>query len=128
SESGYTVSEGWSLNDDGYMSTPVVIDGIAYEHLRSQRLMAVDLKTGNKLWESDQRFGKYWSIISNGDRMLALDQNGSLLLLGASREKFNLIDQRKVSDAETWAHVAAADDQIFIRDLKGLSAWIWKTP
>lgn len=128
SESGYTVSEGWSLKDDGYMSTPVVIDGIAYEHLRSQRLMAVDLKTGTKLWESDQRFGKYWSIVSNGDRMLALDQNGTLLLLGASREKFDLIDQRKVSDAETWAHVAVADDQIFIRDLNGLTAWTWKTP
>ena len=60
------------------------------------------------------------------DRILALDQKGKLLLLKANPEKFELLDERKVSDEETWAHLAVCGDELFVRELNALSAFRWK--
>lgn len=122
----FSVTEAWKHKAQGYMSTPVVIDGVAYNHLKSQRVMAIEVETGRERWTSDQSFGKYMSLVAHGDRILALDQRGILLLLRASQEKFEQIDQRKLTDAETWAHLAVADDQLFVRELNALTAYQWR--
>lgn len=121
----FTVAEAWRHKAQGYMSTPVVIDGVAYTHLKSQRVMAIEVATGREWWTSDQAFGKYWSLVACGDRILALDQRGILFLLRASREKFDLLDQRKLTDAETWAHLAVAGDELFVRELNALGVYRW---
>lgn len=123
--SSYTLSPAWTHKAQGYMTTPVIIDGVAYNFLKSQRFMAIEVETGRELWTSDKSFGKYWSLIAQGDRILALDQNGRLYLIRADKSKFDLIDQRKVSEEETWAHLAAADSQLFIRELRALTAFNW---
>lgn len=115
----------WSLKAQGYMCTPVVVGSVAYEHLKNQHVMAVDLKTGKELWTTRESFGKYWSLVANGDRILALDQRGSLYLFKANPEKFELIDQRRISDKETWAHLAVAGEEIYVRELNALVAWRW---
>ncbi len=121
----WTVSESWCLKAQGYMSTPVVIDGVAYNHLKSQRVMAIEVETGRELWTSNESFGKYWSLIACGERILALDQRGVLLSLRANKEKLDVLDKRKLTDAETWAHLAVAGDQLFVRELNALTAWRW---
>ena len=121
----FQVTEAWSHKSQGYMSTPVVIDGIAYNHLRSQRLMAIDLRTGAERWTSKQSFGKYWSLVAQGDRILGLDQRGTLYLLKANPEKLEILDSRKLAEAETWAHLALSGDLLFIRELNALAAWRW---
>ncbi len=78
----------------GYMSTPVVIDGHAYLHLQNQRFTCINLKTGERTWTS-QAFGKYWSLVAQGDRMLALDQRGVLRLIKANPKKFDLLGEIK---------------------------------
>lgn len=125
SEASYSLSQAWTHKAQGYMSTPVVIDGVAYNFLKSQRFMAIEVETGRELWTSDKSFGKYWSLIAQGDRILALDQNGRLYLIRANKSQFDLIDQRKLTDEETWAHLAVADSQLFIRELRALTAYQW---
>ncbi len=121
----WTVTESWRHKAQGYMSTPVVIDGVAYNHLKSQRVMAIEVETGRELWTSNESFGKYWSLIASGDRILALDQRGVLFSLRANKEKLDVLDKRKLTDAETWAHLAVAGDQLFVRELNALTAWRW---
>ena len=121
----FTIIQTWTHKSQGYMSTPVVIDGIAYEHLRSQRVMAIAIATGRELWTSDKSFGKYWSLVAQGDRILALDQRGQLFLFRANQEKFELLDQRKLADAETWAHLAVAGEALFVRELNALVSYRW---
>jgi outer membrane protein assembly factor BamB len=128
SAEAFTVTEAWRHKAQGYMSTPVVIAGVAYVHLRSQRLMAIEVKSGRELWTSDQSFGKYMSFVAQGDRILALDQRGKLFLLRANREKFELLDQRQLTAAETWAHLAGADSDLFVRELNALVAYHWCDP
>ena len=119
----FTVTEAWKHKAQGYMSTPVVIDGVAYNHLKSQRVMAIEVESGRELWTSDKSFGKYLSLVAQGDRILALDQRGQLFQFRANKEKLLQLDQRKLADSETWSHLAVADDQLFVRELNALTAW-----
>jgi outer membrane protein assembly factor BamB len=120
----YTVAESWNNNAAGYMSSPVVIDGHAYLHLQNQRFTCINLKTGERLWTS-QPHGKYCSLVAQGNRILALDQRGILLLIKANTKQFELVDSVKISDDETWAHLAVCGDELYIRELNALAAYRW---
>ncbi len=122
---GSDVVERWSNKAQGYMSTPVIIDGFAYLHLRNQRFTCIDLATGDTKWTS-KPFGKYCSLVANGNRILALDERGILLLIQATPEEFRLIDSLEIADSETWAHLAVADQQLFIRELNAITAYDWQ--
>lgn len=121
----YDTSDAWTLKYEGNMSTPVVVDGHAYVLGKDKRLLCVNLKTGKEAWSTDERFGDYWSLVANKDKILALDNRGMLFLLKANAKEFDLIEKRKVADLETWAHLAVCGDEIFIRDLTGLTLWRW---
>lgn len=127
-DDGFGVTKKWALKLQGYMTSPVFMNGMAIELNRDQRLVAVDLDDGSKLWEIKDKFGKYWSLVTDGTKVLALDQKGELLLFKPTRDDWNLIDRIKVSEEESWAHLAVVDGRIFIRDLKGLTAWAWNQP
>ncbi|MCY2950382.1 MAG: PQQ-binding-like beta-propeller repeat protein [Planctomycetota bacterium] len=126
-DGGFVAEQVWKTNAEGHMSTPIVIDGHAYLHLRSQRFTCIDLATGKACWTS-KPFGQYWSMIVQGDRILALDQRGELLLIRATPDKFDLLDRREISDATTWAHVAMSGEGIFVRELEALAAYRCKSP
>ncbi len=116
--------ESWSNKSQGYMSSPVVVDQHIYLHLKNQRFTCIHADTGQERWTT-QPFGKYWSMVANGDKLLALDQEGELLLLQASPEEFRLSDRRNVG-GEAWAHLAVAGSQIFVRTLDSVKAFQWK--
>ncbi len=120
-----SVSEAWTSKAQGYMSSPVVIDGYVYLHLQNQRFTCIDLKTGERTWTSDP-FGKYISLVAQGDRILALDQRGILLLIKANPKQFELIDQLKVSEEDTWAHLAVSSNELYVRELNALAAYHWE--
>jgi outer membrane protein assembly factor BamB len=115
----------WTNKAAGYMSSPVVVDDHAYLHLQNQRFTCIDLKTGKDKWTTKEAYGKYWSMVAQKDLMLALDERGILYLIKANPEKFELLDTRKISDQETWGHLAVAGDELFIRELNGISAYRW---
>lgn len=118
------VREAWSARAQGYMSSPVVIDDHAYLHLGNGRACCIDLKTGKETWRTSA-FGEYWSMVANRDRILALDQRGELLLIAADPREFRLLDRKEVASAESWAHLAVCGDGVFVRDLRGVSAYVW---
>jgi outer membrane protein assembly factor BamB len=120
----FTVKEAWSNNAQGYMSTPVVIGDHIYMHLQSQRFTCINIKTGERTWTSTS-FGKYCSLIAQGDRIVALDANGTILYLKANPVAFELIDRFPVSESDTWAHLAVSGNQWFVRELDGLIAFRW---
>ncbi|MCB0055720.1 MAG: PQQ-like beta-propeller repeat protein [Caldilineaceae bacterium] len=119
-----TVNLTWDNKAQGYMCSPVVIDGHVYLHLRNQRFTCIDLRTGETKWTTTP-FGKYWSLIVQGDRILALDEDGTLRLIQATPEEFRLVDECKISDQECWAHLAISGEQIVVRELEGLAVYRW---
>jgi outer membrane protein assembly factor BamB len=123
-QSGWKIEQAWSHKSQGYMSSPVVVDRHIYLHLRNQRLVCLDAKTGAERWTT-KPFGKYWSMVANGDKLLALDERGELLLIQASPDEFKLIGRRKVAD-NSWAHLAIVNSEIFVRDLREMKAFAWR--
>lgn len=115
----------WTHKAQGYMSTPVVVQGVAYHHLRSQRLMAINVADGAERWTSGESYGKYWSMVAQADRILGLDERGWLYLLAAAPDQCRILDSRKVSEVETWAHLAVSGDRLLIRELRAIAAWQW---
>lgn len=119
------VEEAWVHKAQGYMSTPVIWEGHAYIHLKSQRFMCLDLKTGEERWTTTESFGKYWSLVRSGNQILALDQRGSLHLLLATPARFVALDKVALTDQEAWAHLAVAGRELFVRDLDSIRAFTW---
>ena len=125
SDAGWALQETWTNKSQGYMSSPVVIGGNIYLHLRNQRFVCLDGKTGQERWTT-KPFGKYWSMVANGDKILALDERGELLLIRANPDQFDLIDRRTIAD-DTWAHLALCGQEVFVRELNGMTALQWKS-
>lgn len=119
------VEQLWRNKVQGYMSSPIVIGNHAYVHLRNQRFACLDLTTGKEAWIT-KPFGKYWSLVASGDRILALDETGDLRLIRATPDAFELLGEAKVADEESWAHLAVEGRELYVRDLEGLTAYEWK--
>ncbi len=129
----YDVAEGpeglaasllWSHKSHGYMSSPVIVDGHAYLHLGSGRLICLDLDSGVERWVSEP-LGKYWSMIVQGKKLLALNDLGELYLIAANPERLEILDRREIADSSTWAHLAVLGDGLVVRDLEGVSTYRW---
>lgn len=125
SGSKFSTTDAWESKTQGYMSSPVVIGGHAYLHLRNQRFTCIDLATGKETWTT-KPYGKYWSLVAQGDRILALDERGELLLIRADPTKFDLLDSRKISSDPTWAHLAVCGEELFVRELNAMVVYRWK--
>ena len=65
-------------------------------------------------------------MVANGKRILALDNRGFLLLIHSSPKGFKLVDKVEISGRPTGAHLIVCGDEVYIRDLKGLTAYRWK--
>ena len=122
----WKASELWENKGQAYMCSPILYKDHVYLHLRNQRFACYNLKTGKEAWVSDKRFGKYMSLVRQGNQILGLDQNGMLYLINATPEKLDILDSKKVSSQETWAHLAVSGSQIAIRELKAIAVYDWK--
>lgn len=115
----------WRNKLQGYMSSPILIGENIYMHQRNQRFASINLETGKENWIT-KPFGKYWSMVSNGKKILSLDSDGELILIEASPQEFKLLDRKKVSDSSTWAHLVVVGDEVYVRALDNLTAYQWK--
>lgn len=123
--SGMTLSQKWENRQQGYMSAPVILDNHCYLHLRKQRMTCLDMETGETKWISKKSFGKYMSMASNGNEILALDEDGTLYRIKPNTEKLEILESREISKSPTWGHLAIAGNQIFIRELKAIACYEW---
>ncbi|XZE43726.1 PQQ-binding-like beta-propeller repeat protein [Pirellulaceae bacterium SH467] len=116
----------WENKIEGYMSSPVVLGDHLYMHLRNQRFACLDLSTGKEAWIS-KPFGEYWSLVTNGERILALDQDGTLRLIQHNPLKFQVISERALTtnEEEAWAHVGLLDGKVMVRSQKGMTVYNW---
>ena len=62
-------------------------------------------------------------MVTNGDEILALDERGDLHLIEVNPEKLVIKQSRKVADQECWAHLAIADNQVFVRELEAIACY-----
>lgn len=109
----------WRNKLQGYMSTPVLVDGMIYLHLRNGRFASIDLETGQDNWIS-KPFGKYVSLLTDGGVIAALDERGDLLLIDIDPATFRIRDQLHLTDSPCWAHLVVTSPQLYVRSLDEL--------
>lgn len=123
---GFGVKQVWENKAQAYMSTPILVDGHLYMHLKNERFVCIDLKSGEERWTS-KTFGKYWSMVGNADQrtILALDSDGTLRLIAADPTELKIIDELKVAD-DSWAHLAVRGQTVVVRALDAIRVYDWK--
>lgn len=127
-DGAYNVETLWQNKIEGYMSSPILIDGHLYMHGRDKKFHCIEAATGETKWTSDKKYGEYWSSIRNGDHILALGHDGTLRLIDASPKELKIVSEHKVSDQETWGHLAIVGQVLYIRELEGIKAIRWAKP
>jgi outer membrane protein assembly factor BamB len=118
----WSAAELWKSRLEAYMSSPVVIDGHIYLHLRNQRFACINLESGEEKWTS-KGFGKYWSMVASGKKILALDESGKLLLIAADPSEFRLLENKSLGGGSTWAHIGLSNSEVFVRELKAMTVY-----
>jgi len=136
-EEKFEVDARWDNHIQGYMTSPVIVDGHAYLFNRSNRFACIRLADGEVTWVSPPTGDDYWSLVAQDGRILALNDSGLLRLIQASPDEYVVLDEVKVAEAQTWAHVAvmSADQgggaepvvtEIVVREQTALSLHRWR--
>ena len=68
------------------------------------------------------------SFILKDENILALDERGLLYLIQANSKELIILDSRRISNQNTWAHLAISNGQIAIRELNGILLYDWGKP
>lgn len=121
----FSIERAWRNKVVDYLSYPILFEDHAYMHLKNQRVACVDLKTGEEKWISRERLGMYISQIVQGDRILALSNEGELMLIRMNPEGLDILERRTISEAETWGHLALAGGDMYVREQNAIQAYEW---
>lgn len=122
-------------NDAVYCSnsTPLIVDGVIYGcHCETGMLTAVDLQTGERLWETsaptagDVRRPRHGTafLVKHGERYFLFSETGDLILARLTREKYEELGRAHLVDPTNecfgrpvvWAHPAFAEGCVFARN------------
>lgn len=110
-----------------YMSSPVVVGNrlVGLSNKKKGQFVCLDLGSGKTLWTSDGRMGDYAALLAAGDTLLALTNNGELLVFRPGASRFEVLARYKVSEKQTWPHPAVAGSSLLIKDETALALWTW---
>jgi outer membrane protein assembly factor BamB len=112
----------------GSMSSPMLIGDHASIHLQNQRVACVNLADGRRTWTS-KPLSVSLSMVAQGDKILALGDDGVLRLLTANPAAETPLGEVHLlppdTDDSSWAPLAVAGERFFVRDLKGVTASRW---
>lgn len=125
-DGAFAAKEAWNNRAQGNMTSPVVIGKHAYLYLRAKRFACVDLESGEEVWRSSGLSDEYWSLVAQGERMLALTEAGELHLIQHDLDDLKIVDTLQISEGKTWAHLCVDGGQLILREQDGLVAYSWQ--
>jgi len=104
-----------------HWSTPVLHNGYLYGMFSFKEygkgpLKCVELATGKVMWEQPG-FGA-GNVILTGDRVLALADNGELVLVGANPKSYLELARSKVIGGKCWSTPVVSNGKIYLRSTK----------
>jgi len=121
----------WTDNRNlrGLMAQPLYRDGHVYSIDKTLGLTCFELKTGKKIWDDNNRLtpkarNPHASIVwlNDGDRALALNATGELVLCRLNPKGYDEQSRTKVLPAQVWGHPAFSGRFMFAKT-DGAEAW-----
>lgn len=108
-------------NMNSQFSTPVLKDGVVYGcngNVNDRNaLSAMDALTGEKLWQGTQRFG---SPLIAGDKLIYLDERGTLAFLALDKTKETILESYSVlKGGKCWQMPVVANGYLYCTNSLG---------
>ena len=69
--------------------------------------------------------GEYAALLSVKGTILALTNNGELIVFKSDAKQFAPLARYVVSQKQTWAHPALVGSRILVKDETTLALWTW---
>lgn len=101
-----------------YMSTPVLNGTTLYGMTTRQRgsLFALDVNTGQELWQGPGRVGENASLTDVGSALLVLNDAGELSVHEKQERGLKSVASFKVAETPVWASPAVAGSHLLVKD------------
>ncbi len=120
------VTEAWSNRDLKIsLASLVLVDGRLYGQGPDKNFVCVDSNNGRVLWSqpgfSDKPLTGYTSSIAVGKNLLALTEQGQLVLIAAEPGAYRELGRLQVC-GKNWSHPAYVGGVLYLRDYKDLIA------
>jgi len=120
----FTATELYKVADNklaNHWSTPVVKDGYLYgifshKQYGTAPLKCVELATGEIKW-TQPGFGQ-GNVILVGDQILALTDDGQLVVVKAKPNAYEEVARAKVLNGKCWTTPALSDGRLYVRSTK----------
>jgi outer membrane protein assembly factor BamB len=108
-----------------YMANGIVANGVLYglSHLNSGQYFGLDLASGKVLWKSAPRQAENAAMIRAGETILALEDDGELIVMKPSRTEMTVVKRYDVADSPTWAQPTVAGSRVYVKDVSQLTLW-----
>ena len=121
---GFTATKLWFSPGNepvvNHWSTPVCKDGYLYgmfgfKKFKKGPMKCVELATGKVMW-SQPGFGQ-GNVILVGNRLVALAEDGNLVIVEATPDAYKEIARTKAFQDKCWSTPAFADGKIYVRSI-----------
>jgi outer membrane protein assembly factor BamB len=125
-EGGWSTEDVWQTKEVSlHMTNGVVVDGVLYglSHLNAGQYFGLDLATGRVLWKSDPRQAENAAMVHAADTIFALEDDGELVVMKASRTGMDVQRRYDVADSQTWAQPAVSGNRVYVKDVAHLALW-----
>ena len=108
-----------------YMSSPVLDGHLLYglSHKKMGQYFCLDTRSGETLWTSPGRQGENASLIDIGNQLLLFNTEAQLVIVDKDNTEFAVRHRYTVAQNSTWAHPAALDTRLLVKDATHLYLW-----
>ena len=106
-----------------YMSSPVREGHLlfGFSHTKKGQFFCLNAADGHTIWSSDPRQGDNAALVVTGGNLIALKDDGELIVAHAGGKGFEPMRRYTVADSPTWAHPLLLPDGVVIKDATTLA-------
>jgi outer membrane protein assembly factor BamB len=121
-------TEAWTSPTAVQFCTPLLKDGFIYGVSDKGFLFCLNAKDGSAVWTDTTKVGNYGVMLDVGSAVLALPNNGTLLVVKPGEKQYTELAKYKVSEGQTYACLIVAGNRIFVKDMDSLILWTVEPP
>ncbi|NPV48711.1 MAG: PQQ-like beta-propeller repeat protein [Armatimonadetes bacterium] len=105
-------------------NTPILKDGLLYGLSNAGKLFCLKADTGDTVWVDDNvRSRGFGAVVDAGTALMALPDNGDLIVYGPGAEGFTLLATYKVAEGGTYAAPVLSGSSIITKDQSAVTLW-----